>query len=816
MQRLSLSLAIGLICSTLLATDPVKQVLRAVRTPMSIQVNGELDEAIWQTAPIATNFTQYRQVAGAKPFMPTEVRIVFDDEALYVGAFMKDIATDSVLRQLSSRDNFQNTDQFGITIDPYQSGLNGFGFFVSASGVQMDEQYSDGSSNRAWNAVWESEVGLRQDGWTVEMRIPYSAIRFTKADQYEWNVNFMRVIRRIRQESWWNEIDPNVDGFLTQSGTLTGIEGIEPPVRLMLYPYVSTFIQHYPYNESGVKDWSTTYNGGLDLKYGINDAFTLDMTLVPDFNQALSDNQVLNLSPFEVYFNENRQFFTEGTELFNKGGWFYSRRVGGRPFNLNEVYDSLGEDEELAGATTQSRLLNATKVSGRTQKGLGLGVFNGIVAEEHATIRDSEGGERDVMIGPLTNYNVMVFDQLIKNNSYITLVNTNVLRAGDAYDANLTGLTWKSANKKNTHAVRGSGAVNQKFFGDSTGIGHTYYLSLDKISGVWQYGVDHGVKSDSYDPNDLGFLSNNNSRVFTSFVRYARNDPWLIFNRHNLNFSLVYERLYEPNSFSNFAMYLNSFFFTKSILAFGTNLGFEPIKTFDFFEPREPGRYYTYPENFEVNGFVSSDYSKRFALDASFAFRRFNEPGRKTWVYAVEPRFRVNDKLQFVYEHEIVDRANDIGWVNTVDDDIILGRRNRLIHYQTLEAAYVFTNRMGVNARVRHVWDRVEYNKYFLLGDNGDLLLTDYDGLDDEGLPDHQVNFSAFNVDLVFSWFFRPGSEISVGYKNSIGVAQTPLDRDLFRAWETTFESAQTNSLSIKLLWFIDYLDLQKRKEPKV
>jgi len=245
------------------AQNATKPSLEAIPTKERIVVDGDLKEAIWATAPVASDFTQLRQVAGAKPAKKTTVRVVYDDDALYVGAFMEEVSPDSVLRQLSNRDNFQNTDQFGITIDTYNSGINGFGFFVSAAGVQLDEQYSDEDNNRSWNAVWNSGVMIHENGWSVEMRIPYSAIRFAKSDVYTWQVNFMRVIRRLRQENWWSEIDPNVDGFLTQSGTLTGIEGIKPPVRLSFFPFVSTFSEHFPTSGSVGSDLNTSYNGGI-------------------------------------------------------------------------------------------------------------------------------------------------------------------------------------------------------------------------------------------------------------------------------------------------------------------------------------------------------------------------------------------------------------------------------------------------------------------------------------------------------------------------------------------------------------------------
>ena len=149
-------------------------------------------------------------------------------------------------------------------------------------------------------------------------------------------LNFVRQRRSSRQKFFWNEVKPQVDGFVNQWGELTGLRDLKPPLRLSLTPYVSAYVNHYPYNEQGKQNTSTTFNGGADVKWGINESFTLDATLVPDFGQVQSDNQVLNLSPFEVQYNENRGFFTEGTELFNKGGLFYSRRVGAQPAGLRQ------------------------------------------------------------------------------------------------------------------------------------------------------------------------------------------------------------------------------------------------------------------------------------------------------------------------------------------------------------------------------------------------------------------------------------------------------------------------------------------------
>jgi hypothetical protein len=190
-----------------------------------------------------------------------------------------------------------------------------------------DEDYN-------WNAVWSSEISINENNWTVELKIPFSSLRFTSNEQQQWGMQFNREIRRFREQSYWNPVDPSVQGWVQQSGLLTHLENIKTPVRLGLFPYVSGYLDHTNDPKSNTSVTNTAYNAGLDVKYGINDAFTLDMTLIPDFGQVISDRQVLNLTPFEVFFEENRQFFTEGTELFNKGNLFYSRRIGSTPLKL--------------------------------------------------------------------------------------------------------------------------------------------------------------------------------------------------------------------------------------------------------------------------------------------------------------------------------------------------------------------------------------------------------------------------------------------------------------------------------------------------
>ncbi|HWY12877.1 MAG TPA: DUF5916 domain-containing protein, partial [Bacteroidia bacterium] len=363
--------------------------VRALRIDKGPKIDGVLNDSCWINAEAADGFIQNQLHPGHPSEQKSEVKIVYDDIAIYIGAMLYDTSPDSILHELSTRDNEANADLFGILFDTYNDDLNAFGFFVTAAGTQIDARYSSEGQDFNWNAVWQSVVKIGGKGWIIEMKIPYSALRFSAKDEQTWGFNIIRKIRRYREMSFWNNVDPKIDAFVRQFGNLSGLKNLKPPPRLSLTPYVAGLFNNYPYNQPGINNSSYSFSGGLDLKYGLSEGFTLDMTLVPDFSQVQSDNKVLNLSPFEVAYQERRPFFTEGTELFNKGGFFYSRRVGGTPIGYNNVYNELKPGEVIIKNPGQTRLYNATKLSGRTQKKLGIGIFNAVSGETYATAQDS-------------------------------------------------------------------------------------------------------------------------------------------------------------------------------------------------------------------------------------------------------------------------------------------------------------------------------------------------------------------------------------------------------------------------------------------
>lgn len=304
------------------------------------KIDGVLNDAAWQNAPIATDFVE-RQPNNGRPIpdsLRTEVKIVYDNLGIYFGATMNDPNPDEILKELTERDGIGNDDFFFILLNGYNDRQQSLQFIVTAAGVQYDAKMTNENEDSSWNGIWYSAVQITDTGWVAEIFIPYSEVRFPNKNVQEWGLNMEREFRRARTRYSWSPIDNKKGAFSIYDGEIHGIENIQSPTRLSFQPYISTYVNNYDGNTE------TIVNGGMDIKYGINDAFTLDMILIPDFGQSKFDAEVLNLSAFEVQYEENRPFFTEGTELFTKGDLFYSRRVGGYPSRS----PNLSDDEEVA------------------------------------------------------------------------------------------------------------------------------------------------------------------------------------------------------------------------------------------------------------------------------------------------------------------------------------------------------------------------------------------------------------------------------------------------------------------------------------
>lgn len=804
-------------------TTTAKRQLAAKRITSIIKIDGVLDEADWKGAPIADKFVELRPT----PFRAesadnaTEVYFLYDNEGIYVGGYLHEKTKDSVAAELTGRDGFGNNDFLGVVFDTYYDKLNGFEYFVTPLGEQYDAKVSpSGGEDFSWNAVWESKSKLQADGWTFEMFIPYSAIRFGKKNVQDWGLNIVRRRQKSGQQLFWQSIDPNVNGFLTQEGLFTGLQNIKPPLRLQLSPYMSTYLNHDGTDDSkGKKRTTATINGGMDVKYGLNQAFTLDMTLIPDFGQVQSDNRVLNLSPFEVRFNENRAFFTEGVELFNKGNLFYSRRIGLEPSYNN--YNPHSYRDTVLEYPGQTKILNATKISGRTQKGLGIGVLNAITQKQFATYMDTATKEQYKTENmPLTNYNILVFDQTLKNNSSVSLVNTNVWRSGNAYDANVTSALFDFNNKKNTWNIGGNVSFSNIIeSGGKTTTGYAHSIYLGKTSGRFTFNIWQDLFNDKYDKSDFGYFTNNNTMDQGFWAGYNWTKPKGWYNQMRVNINGWYSRLVSPIDllkrkemmYQNAGINFNFNAQTKKLWWFGMNINGGP-NSHDFYEPRSYGRVFNNKGRINANIWWESNFAKKLSGGGSLyagtggVFKRVNVD------YNLYGKYRFSSKFSIDLSAYISTSKNQSGFADRLGDTIIFSRRNVTSVENVLSLKYNFTNRMGLTLRTRHYWSKVRPQQFYELDKYGDLQTptTPYTG-------NVNQNYNYMSVDMVFNWQFAQGSFFSIVWKDIADKFEKSgnFEQKYFKNLGNTVSGDQFNSLSLRVIYFIDYLTVKRKMKKK-
>jgi hypothetical protein len=418
--------------------QPVREVTAVRATPPPV-IDGRLDDPVWASAVPAGGFLQRDPDEGRPATEETLVRIAYDDHAVYVAAEMRDRDPKGIVRQLSRRDAQVDADALLVYLDPHNDHLTGAQFGVSAAGVQRDALiYNDNFLDATWDAVWESAVAVGTGGWTVEMRIPMSQLRFPRADRYTWGINVQRIIQRRSEADWLQLVRKNESGLASKMAHLEGIAGINPPTMLELLPYVTAreeFVAPVPPG-SPFNDGSRFFGGaGLDMKYGLSSSLTLDATFNPDFGQVEVDPAVVNLTQFETFFEERRPFFTEGAKVFGDFGrsgasqyWgffrpeptlYYSRRIGRAPQGrVAGVY------VDMPTATT---ILGAAKIVGRTRKGWTLGALDAVTGSEHARV--SNGLQTtEAEVEPLTNYAVIRAQRELGRRAGIGLLGTSVIR----------------------------------------------------------------------------------------------------------------------------------------------------------------------------------------------------------------------------------------------------------------------------------------------------------------------------------------------------------------------------------------------------
>jgi hypothetical protein len=778
-----------------------------------------LNDAAWANIPAVTDFIQNYPNYGSPASQKTSVKIAYDNFAIYIGAYVYDDPA-QIRKQITARDGEQQSDvdYFSVFFDTYNDNQNGFQFLVTTANVQTDAKLGPnlGTINAfgdiTWDAVWESKVAMQTDGWTVEMRIPYISLRFAKKEVQNWGVQFLRFLRTKNEKSFWNPVNPQVNGFVNQFGDFTGLKNILPPLRLSFSPYVTTGYRSTPVTDGRLNEWLR--NGGMDLKYGINESFTLDATVIPDFGQVISDNVVNNLTPFEVKFIENRQFFTEGTEIFNKANLFYSRRVGATPSGYSRVknFTAANPDWEIIKNPSVTQLYNATKFSGRNSNKLGIGIFNAVAAPMEAKIKNKVTGKDSVIqTSTLTNFNIFVLDQALKGRSSITLTNTNVMRSGNERDANVTSLDISLFDKRNRFNLQSTGRYSKVFAANGYD-GFNTTVKAGKVSGLWQYYLQGVVVSANYDPRDLGFLLSPNKVTFSNNISYKQFKPGKSFLNYIYSLNTSYSRFYKPGTYSYFNTEASGLWVFKNFWDANMTLGFFADQH-DYFvlgDPATYGRYVNRPSYGYVSLGGSTDNRKKLYFTYSLLFADFFNSAPNKDYHKVNGwiRYRFGNKfsLDFSHSHEgetdyIISAGREvngeprIAFVDFTDEESVLS------------GIYNFTPRINLTLRIRHYLSRLTFNRFANVDTKGEPI--------PRSGADTYDNVNVFNLDGFLTWDFRLGSRLILGYKNWLGddeIVNLPQKNTYVRNLSEVFSLRHGTELNVRFIYFLDYDQLRRKK----
>ena len=784
------------------------------------KIDGIINDSQWNGLEPATGFERWMPNNGQKEREGYEsfIYLGYDDNGIYIAGKFNDPNPSLIPLEFSQRDDIWevNADSFWLSINTNDDNLNDQGFQVTSAGTLGDTYTSGEFSEDDWNfdTVFEAKVSIDENGWNMEMKIPYSALRFPSSDIQSWGIQFSRRIIEFGEFYTWNYVDNKTSTFRESLGLLNGLKNISPPTRLFFYPYLQSSVDLNKNNRP-----LSGYSAGMDLKYGISNNFTLDATLIPDFGQVAFDEKELNLSPFEQKFDENRAFFTEGSQLFKKadtggfrgGNFFYSRRIGD-DINLNT--DELIEDnEELMSYETKSNLVNSIKLTGTTNSGLSIGIINSITEKAYANVKDLNTQEiKNKLIAPLTNYNVVSLSQTALNKySTFSFLNTNVNRGDDFKGSNNSALVvdlYDNDRKFNINA--NVFQSNSKSFSNTKGFRGG--ISLSELTGSLRFDIGWNGVDANYYQNDLGYYNLRNDQRLWAKVGYMTFKP-----------TKLYEKIEAYLWMSE-----RSRFYPKILKSQGgrigltlTSLKLEEIRASfdytskykDFEETRKEDFFIYQPAEYELEFNYRSDTRKKLVygsgIEHSYGVNeQFNENSSETEIefysgYRLSNQFKVELGISNGIS------KNEIGYVFEENNNLYFGNRKVKFTENNISLNYNFNSYKSLNLKFRQFWSSALYKEdFFLLKSDGNRSVSE------KNISDYNpnTNFNLWNLDLSYNWEFAPGSKITLLYRNNIFNENNLSGISYYNSTKELFEKPINHQLSLRINYFIDFNLLKKKK----
>ena len=784
------------------------------------KIDGIINDSQWNGLEPATEFERWMPNNGQKEREGYEsfIYLGYDDNGIYIAGKFNDPNPSLIPLEFSQRDDIWevNADSFWLSINTNDDNLNDQGFQVTSAGTLGDTYTSGEFSEDDWNfdTVFEAKVSIDENGWNMEMKIPYSALRFPSSDIQSWGIQFSRRIIEFGEFYTWNYIDTKTSTFRESLGLLNGLKNISPPTRLFFYPYLQSSVDLNKNNRP-----LSGYSAGMDLKYGISNNFTLDATLIPDFGQVAFDEKELNLSPFEQKFDENRAFFTEGSQLFKKadtggfrgGNFFYSRRIGDDIIlNTDELIE---DNEELISYETKSNLVNSIKLTGTTNSGLSIGIINSITEKAYANVKDLNTQEiKNKLIAPLTNYNVVSLSQTALNKySTFSFLNTNVNRGDDFKGSNNSALVidlYDNDRKFNINA--NVFQSNSKSFSNTKGFRGG--ISLSELTGSLRFDIGWNGVDANYYQNDLGYYNLRNDQRLWAKVGYMTFKP-----------TKLYEKIEAYLWMSE-----RSRFYPKILKSQGgrigltlTSLKLEEIRASfdytskykDFEETRKEDFFIYQPAEYELEFNYRSDTRKKLVygsgIEHSYGVNeQFNENSSETEIefysgYRLSNQFKVELGISNGIS------KNEIGYVFDENDNLYFGNRKVKFTENNISLNYNFNSYKSLNLKFRQFWSSALYKEdFFLLKSDGNRSVSE------KNISDYNpnTNFNLWNLDLSYNWEFAPGSKITLLYRNNIFNENNLSGISYYNSTKELFEKPINHQLSLRINYFIDFNLLKKKK----
>ncbi len=797
-----------------------RKIIDAYRFQVPPKIDGIISEKEWKKIIPATNFTLFQPEIRSGEKIPlgyeTYVYFGYNDKAIYVAAQLNHPDPKNIPSEFSERDEMDAiSEKFLVSIDTYDNTKERFTFFVSSSGGLIDGLNTGEFDEEGlrYNTLFDAKVQKNDSGWSTEIIIPYSALRFPNKKNHNWGINFGRNIKDFEETYVWSPVDERILNYHESLGLVKNIKEINPPTRLFLYPYVQSAVNF----QKNLKP-SSSYSAGLDLKYGISNSFTIDATLIPDFGQVTFDDEELNLTPFEQEFDENRPFFTEGADLFKivdgasyrGGSFFYSRRIGQRTeIDENEI---LSAGDKLLSFNDTPKLLNSIKLTGTTNNNLSIGLLNAITDKSIAFISDGNNNIRKELITPLTNFNVLSLSQKILNDySTIGFINGNLSRESSFEDANNYAFMANIFDNKRNFSFKGyyyktySPRLSQKS-------GEKKIITIEELKGNFRYYLNINATDRYYNQNEIGFYNGRNFIQYGSRVSYQILNKNKYFRSFQSGLYLGYQTRYDSNIKNRSGFSLWTTFQTNNLWRFSIRLrGVSRLK--DWYETRTEDRFILDPSLLTTSFGIDSDNTKKFSFGTDYIFTNYKNYQFDENKFQNEFRFyidyRISQKLSMNIRTSREKINDDIGFLMKSNGLIYFGVRQIKSIENNLRMEYNFNRDTSLSLRFRNFWSVANYKeKLFELLNNGTREEVDNSILN----KNPNTNFNIWNLDLNFEWWFAPGSNMVLLYRNQIFNRDNQSGINYYNSLKNLFDTPSEHQLSLRLNYLIDYNSLKKKK----